>query len=366
MNAAETPLPPLDDERVEGIERAVFARIGDDRRKRRGRRTAWLTAGGAAAALIVVALAVAPFAATFTGGTGATTTEYTASYDAPAAEPGLGAMDGAAVSGGAESLSVAPSSEGADRSGSRSIISSGSATVVVDDVSAAADEIAAAAVSRGGYVENVNVGSTAARSTEGIVDGGMATTPLPYYGAGDGWITVRIPTDDLDAAIADLDQVGEVTASTISRQDVTDQAVDLRARISAAETSVARLTELLAQSQTTADLIAAESALQERQATLDADRQQLAMLESQVDLASLSVQLTPRTTTVVADPAGFGDGVAAGWNGLVATLNGIVIGIGFLLPWIAILAVVGAVVWGIVTLVRRRRRRRATPPPAAD
>ena len=27
-----------------------------------------------------------------------------------------------------------------------------------------------------------------------------------------------------------------------------------------------------------------------------------------------------------ADPAGFGDGLASGWNGLIATLNGIVVG----------------------------------------
>ncbi|MFZ8393369.1 DUF4349 domain-containing protein, partial [Staphylococcus aureus] len=57
----------------------------------------------------------------------------------------------------------------------------------------------------------------------------------------------------------------------------------------------------------------------------------------------------------VADPAGFGDGLVAGWNGLIATLNGVVIGLGFLLPWIVVAAVVVLIVWGVRRIVRKRR-----------
>ena len=83
-------------------------------------------------------------------------------------------------------------------------------------------------------------------------------------------------------------------------------------------------------------------------------------------MSTLSVTLVPDTEPVEADPAGFTDGLAAGWNGLVATLNGIVIALGFLLPWLAVAAVVALIVWGVVRLVRGRRRRRAdAAPPAA-
>ena len=203
------------------------------------------------------------------------------------------------------------------------------------------------------------------------MDGSMIEPyPYPYPSRdGGGWITVRVPSAELDGALAALAGVGEVTASNLSRQDVTDQAVDLRARVSASEASVARLTELIAQAQSVADLIAAESALAERQATLESDRQQLEMLENQVALSTLSVQLMPDTPTVEADPAGFGDGIAAGWNGLVATLNGVVIALGFLLPWIAVLALGAAIVWGVVRLVRRARSRHGdvrSPEPESD
>ncbi len=78
-------------------------------------------------------------------------------------------------------------------------------------------------------------------------------------------------------------------------------------------------------------------------------------------MSTLSVTLTPVVEPVTADPAGFGDGLVAGWNGLVATLNGIVIAIGFLLPWLAVAAIAGLIVWAIVRWVRRRRGAGSSP-----
>ena len=125
----------------------------------------------------------------------------------------------------------------------------------------------------------------------------------------------------------------------MNRTDVTDQAIDLRARVDATQASVDRLTQLMSQSASVDDLIAAEVALSDRQALLESYEQQLAQLESQVAMSSLQVNLTSETPPVKADPAGFGDGLVTGWNALVATLNGIVIALGFLLPWILVVGV---------------------------
>ena len=144
--------------------------------------------------------------------------------------------------------------------------------------------------------------------------------------------------------------------SSISRDDVTSTAVDLRARIVSARASVERLTALMGQSGSVADLIAAESALSERQAQLESYEQQLETLDEQVALSTLSVQLTEQTTAAEADPAGFGDGLLAGRNGLIASMNGLVVALGFLLPWLGIAALVLLAVW----FIRRRRRARTT------
>ena len=129
----------------------------------------------------------------------------------------------------------------------------------------------------------------------------------------------------------------------------------------ATKASVQRLTELMSQSGTVSELIEAEIALTDRQAQLESYEQQLAALEDQVAMSSLQVQLTKTVAPTKADPAGFGDGLLAGWNGLVVSLNALVIAVGFILPWVALAALVLLAVW----LIRRARRNRRHPAIAA-
>ncbi|MFS0732781.1 DUF4349 domain-containing protein [Microbacterium sp. 1P10UB] len=383
-------LPHLGDERVDAMEEALFADIAaeratsQNRRARRGR--VWWGAGAAAAVVVVAALiapavggivtpvreesAVAP--ASGSAGTDSGRAGSAGSIASDAVAPEAAAPDTARGSG-AESAagSSVQSAAGAAADAAREIIASGSATVVVDDVRAALRQVSDAAVAAGGFVESSTVGRSGVPVP---IEGGIGDTtsaPAPVDG---GWVTVRVPSDQLAGVMDRLADVGEVTESSTSRQDVTDQSIDLQARIDAAQASVDRLTALMAEAGSVGDLIAAESALSERQATLESLQQQLQYLDAQVDMSSLSVSVVPRTVAVTADPAGFGDGLAAGWNGLIAALNGLVIALGFLIPWVLVIAVVALVVWGIVRLVRRRRangavradRLPAAGPPAGE
>ncbi|MCD2170124.1 DUF4349 domain-containing protein [Microbacterium sp. JC 701] len=356
-------LPPLSHDRVEAIEAAVFGRIADERDRRRRRRRGVWTGVAAAAAVVVVAAIVGPSLGV-TQGTGASSTAIEAG-----SAPESGSRDQSAGGSVADTAPVAPgpdagtsgsagassTEQGSAASGTatagRDIVATGSSTVEVDDVAAAIAAISATATGVGGYVESSQVGGGQVLVP---IDGAASTTPT----TDSGWITVRVPADTLTQVMEGLGSVGDVTATSVTRSDVTEQSVDLRARVAAGEASVARLTELLAQAASVSDLVTAESALADRQAQLDSDRQVLQSIESQVALSSLSVQLNARTATVTADPAGFGDGLVAGWNGLVATLNGLVIGLGFLLPWIVVAGAAWAIVWGVRRAIRRRRAAR--------
>ncbi|WP_438352719.1 DUF4349 domain-containing protein [Microbacterium sp. CJ88] len=365
-DASTAGLPDLADDRLDAIEGALFARIAEERaagRRRRIRRGRVWAGVGAAAAIVVVAAVLAPTVARIV-----TPTAMEGSAVAPAQGPsdsgGTSGSSSSEIAPPADAKGGAATSPGAGTDASRQTIATGSATLVVDDVTTAVRAVADAADAVGGHVESSTIGGTGGATP---AQGGPAVDvmPYPYPGpiAGSGWVSVRVPADRLGSVMDGLSALGEVTASSVSRQDVTDQTVDLRARIDAAQTSITRLTALMAQATSTADLIAAESALAERQATLESYQQQLAMLDSQVKMSTLSVSVLPRSIPVTADPAGFGDGLAAGWNGLIATLNGIVVALGFLIPWIVVAAVLGAIAWAIVRVVRRARRvRRAAEP----
>jgi hypothetical protein len=355
-------LPPLDEDTITRMESRVFAGIAHDRTASRARRGRWWIGGAAAAVIVVVAAAIAPMVVPLVSGSSGSLSDEAGS--APMVAPESAGEDSGAVDGARDMSELdAASVPLAETTAGRDIITTASATVVVDDVTEAAGDIAASAEAHGGYVESMSIGQTGV--VYPVEPGGVvydSTYPNPYPSPDGAWITVRVPTDELSSMVDELSGLGEVTASTVNRQDVTEQTVDLQARIDAAQASVDRLLELMTQAGSLSDLIAAEAALAERQATLESYQQQLESLESQIQMSTLSVTLVPKTDPVEADPAGFTDGLVAGWNGLVATLNAIVIALGFLIPWILVAAVMALIAWGIVRLVKRRRRRRVARP----
>nr|WP_321182101.1 DUF4349 domain-containing protein [Microbacterium barkeri] len=231
------------------------------------------------------------------------------------------------------------------------MIATAQATVQVKSIPDAAAQISDLASEHGGYVESTEVGK--ALGVEGESDAASAPADSGY-----GSITIRVPSADLTEVIAALDDTGEVISSSTAKQDVTAVAIDLQARVDSTRASVERLTQLMAQSGSVSELIEAEVALTDRQAQLESYEQQLAALDDQVAMSSLQVQLTRAAAPTTAEPSGFGDGLLAGWNGLVVSLNALVIALGFLLPWLAVAAVVILVVW-LIRRARRRARRRA-------
>lgn len=368
MNTHDETLPELSDARIAELEAQLFEAIaadptrpGDADRRRRARRGRIWLAGGAAAAVIVVAAVIAPYVSGITSTTAGSAADQSAGSPefAPNAAPDIG--DGGAIAEDSDGRSL-PGSDELGGSGDREIVATASASVEVDDITRATEQITAIADDAGGYVEALSLGADGRIVPQEMYDSG---TSLPYPQT-NAWVSLRVPAAQLDAVLAALTDVGEVTSSQLDRRDVTSEAVDLRARIDALRTSVERLESLMADATSTSDLLAAESALAERQAQLESYEQQLKHLEDQVGMSSLTVSLYEPGEVVKADPAGFGDGIAAGWNGLVATLNGIVIALGFLLPWLGVIALIGLVVWLSRRAVRRRAAARAASPEDGD
>jgi len=360
-------LPVVSDETIARIEESVFAEIAAERApvnlaaaRARTRRRRWLTGGGIAAAFVIGVLVTPPILGAVGGSTSVTAGGWSmsgdAATDASSSSPDRMAesvpemlAEGTTDAGGAVEGAV----DGAVDS-DREIIATAQATVQVPSIPEAATTIAALAADHGGYVESTEIGKAAA------MDG--TSEPAPADSAY-GWISIRVPSDDLPEVIAALGDVGDVLSSSTSKQDVTSISIDLQARIDSTRASVDRLTELMSQSGSVSELIEAEVALTDRQAQLESYEQQLEALQDQVAMSSLQVQLTRENSPTTADPAGFSDGLLAGWNGLVVSLNALVVAVGFILPWLAIAGVVILIVW----LVRRSRRaRRASHATTGD
>ncbi|NQX06563.1 DUF4349 domain-containing protein [Rathayibacter sp. VKM Ac-2856] len=338
-------LEALDDDRVSALEARVFRSIGAARHERSARRRRITTVGSVAAGLLALAVVVGPLVGG-AAGSGAASSAAGSSSEAGGLDLGeSGAESAPQFAGGAAQGSAEAPGDSSEQATGREIVSTASATLEAESVPDAIAALSAIAVELGGYVESSRTSETTAGADP--YDPSLPA-PLPE---GAGSVSIRVPADRLADAHDSLSTVGRVTASSIERRDVTTEAIDLRAQVDAAQASVDRLTELIAQAGSLPDLLAAESALADRQASLESSQQQLAALEGQVSLATLTVTVLPGASPASAQPTGFLDGLLAGWNGLVVAGNGALIGIGFLLPWLLVATVIALVV---VTIRRRR------------
>ena len=210
----------------------------------------------------------------------------------------------------------------------RDIVTNGSVQMVVAEPSQVADRLVSAVNDAGGRVDSRSEHSGSSSPTVDLV--------------------VRIPADKLDGVLADAKKLGTVESMSINHTDVTSQRVDLDARMEALQTSVNRLMQLMGKAGDVADLLAAESSLTQRQAELDSLRAQRATLGDQISDATINVNLSAKPTVT---HHGFVAALQRGWQSLLSAVHGVVVAIGFLIPWIPVLAVVALA--GV--LIRRRR-----------
>ena len=275
--------------------------------------------GGVIASLVAVAGVLA----------GCSASDAQSAPDAQFADSG-----GDAAYGGAEAAEVTRSS-----TADRSVIITGAMYMTVEDPIAAADQAA-------GIV----------RHAGGRIDARSETAPDERNG-GSASLTLRIPSDDLEAVVDDLRELGTVDQFSTDSYDVTTEVTDLDAQISTLRASTERIGALLLEAEDISDIITLENELDGRQAELVSLEARQRGLGDQVSMSTIDLSLTTEPVVIVDDaPETFWDGLLSGWNALVAFLSGALVIVGVLLPWIALVAVI---VLAVVVAARARKSRKA-------
>jgi hypothetical protein len=278
----------------------------------------------------------------------------------PAAAPAGGpanaqrdsALDGGKAAGGTDAVPPAPTAGGGQNSPQlapqlRSLIYTGTIQVTVPDVVKAADAATTAATAAGGNVAGDNRTLDADRS--------------------EAQLTLRVPSDAFSSTMDKLARLGAETSRSVTTQDVTEDLVDLDARLATQQASVDRVRALLAKANTVGEVVSIESELTKREADLDSLEQRRTKLSGLVALSTITLNLrgteAPLPTPVAAD-SGFLAGLKSGWHGFVSSAKVFLTVAGWLLPW---LLVIGIPAWLILRFVRRRRPAPVLlePAPAA-
>jgi cell division septum initiation protein DivIVA len=214
------------------------------------------------------------------GGADSATVRETAVAEEPQrADSGDAGGDGGAATGG----------DGGDDgtlAAGRSIIRTGQVELRVDDFESARANLTATVEARGGYVSD-----SVQRAHD--VDGATWLS---------GQVVLRVPAENFSATMDAVEGEGEVLESRTSTQDVTEQVVDLEARLRNLRAERDRLRTLYDRANTTEDVLAVERRLSEVQTEIERVEARLENLERRVAYSTITVELSePRPDRPVPD-----------------------------------------------------------------
>ncbi|MFE2753141.1 DUF4349 domain-containing protein [Actinosynnema sp. NPDC059335] len=177
-------------------------------------------------------------------------------------------------------------------------------------------------------------------------------------------VTFKVPGDRLDrvlTAIAALEGV-QVVKRELTTEDVTEQIVDVEARLANQRASVERVRGLLERATTTAEITDVEAELTKRQAELESLQRRYETLKGQVALSTLTVTVSAAGASVVVEEEDdFLSAFAGGWHALVDAFAWLLVVLGAVLPFAVVLGLPVLGYWW-----RRRRRRVAAPATGAS
>lgn len=302
------------------------------------RRTPLLVAVAAPLAALLV------LAGCSSGGGGGDSASGSGAGSSPVEQPGPHPGDELALEadGRDSALSVDSAADAAERK----VIAKGNVSLESDQVGDTVFHVGRIADEYGGEITE--------RQTTTNDEGDISTARL----------LLRVPVAEFDEAFTDLEGVADLQSSSTGKEDVTTKVIDTQVRIRAQRRSLLRVEALLDRAQSISDIIRIESQLSRRQADLESLERRLTYLNDQTSLSTISVNISlPPKQGERSEPeeAGFLAGLADGWDALKAVGTGAATLSGRLLPFAAVLLVVGA---PALVLLRRLRRRRPNGPMA--
>ncbi len=201
----------------------------------------------------------------------------------------------------------------------------------------------------GAYAESVG-GSVASSSFTGSEDEPMGT------------VVVRVPAEKLDAARAEIAKLGvRVISESINADDVTEQYVDLSARLKSMQASEAQFMEIMKRAAKVEDVLAVQRELERVRADIESLTSSIQLIEKQAKLSTIRVNVSANEEDLpVVDPS-------ERWRPALifkmaaGQLVKLAMSLGYIVIWLVVFIPLWALIALVVYLVFRFRKKKAAP-----
>lgn len=240
---------------------------------------------------------------------------------------------------------------------SRRIIYTATVSLVVQKFEEAEQKLPELIKQHGGYVSSMTLGRAAHQQRSG------------------SW-TARIPVDKFDAFVDGLSELGYPESRSQNSQDVTDQYVDLEARIANNKRLEERVLKLLDErSGKIGEVIEVERELARIRQQIEQMEGKLRQLANLTSLSTVTINVREELNYTPPEAPTFATRASNGWTNSISALadtgQNVAIMVVVAFPWLVVMAIIAA---PVVLLVRRKIRQEiarrkamlaATLPPDA-
>lgn len=171
------------------------------------------------------------------------------------------------------------------------IVKNGSFSLLVGDVENVADNIKAVATRLGGFVANYTVG--------GLNHSPIKSTPVSSkekYGS----VTIRVPASSFDEAMDEIRKLAvEVQKENITANDVTEQFIDLEARLRNLKAEESQYLDIMKRAYSIVDTLSVAQRLADVRGRIEQLEGQLKYISNQVEMSSINIMLAAEASAEI-------------------------------------------------------------------
>ncbi len=161
------------------------------------------------------------------------------------------------------------------------------------------------------------------------------------------YMVARVPAENLDPTLTQITTLGRTTRQDTSAQDVTDQYVDLDARLKNKENQEQRLLTIMGDAKTVGELLQVEGELSRVRGEIESMKAQIQSYDKSVTLSTVSLTLTEEGAVKPSSSQW-----TEVWRVFVNAWRTLAIFLAKVAPAVIVLALL----FGIIALILRRRR----------
>ncbi|WP_455364925.1 DUF4349 domain-containing protein [[Eubacterium] cellulosolvens] len=165
-------------------------------------------------------------------------------------------------------------------------------------------------------------------------------------------ITIRVPNEQFHQAILDIEGYGKVIDERTSSEDVTEQYIDVKARLENLQRQEKRLYEILDMAQTVEEILNVEKELERIRGQIESFQGQVNYLERSVAMSVITIHLIEPPQPLATPGLEWGKTFETAIIGFFTVLRGLIILVTSLLP----LAIIGIPLYYIYRKRKQKKR----------